>query len=74
MLYYGESDYWVAHYRTLTEGSVQQQAHSAEDCRRAPIARGTALVAAFFSSIVRRGVKKEAGLDGRAWRYSRAEE
>jgi hypothetical protein len=66
MLYYGESDYWVAHYRTLTEGSAQQQAHSAEDRRRRPIARGTALVAALFSSIARRGVKKKAGLDGRA--------
>lgn len=74
MLYYGESDYWVAHYRTLTEGSSQQQTHSAEDCRRGPIARATALVAAMFSRIARRGVKKEAGLGGRAQRYSRVEE
>ncbi len=66
MMYYGESDYWVAHYRSMTEGSAQQQAHLAEDCRRGRRARGTALVAALFSSIARRGAKKMAGLDGRA--------
>ena len=66
MLYYGESDYWVAHYRTLTEGSAQQQAHSVKDSRRGLVARGTALVAEFFSSIARRGVKKRVDLDGRA--------
>ncbi len=66
MLYYGESDYWVAHYRTLTEGSAQQQAHSVKDSRRGLVARGTALVTALFGSIARRGVKKKAGVDGRA--------
>ena len=65
MLYYGESDYWVAHYRTLTEGSAQQ-AHSVEDSRPGLVARGTALVAAWFRSIDRRSVKKKVGLDGRA--------
>ncbi len=65
MLYYGESDYWVAHYRTLTEGSAQQ-AHSVEDSRPGLVARGTALVAAWFRSIDRRSVKKKASLDGRA--------
>ncbi len=66
MLYYGESDYWVAHYRTLTEGSAQQQAHSVEDSRRGLLARGTALVTALFGSIPRRSVKKKPSLDGRA--------
>jgi len=65
MLYYGESDYWVAHYRTLTEGSAQHQVHSAEDPRRGPIARGTALLTKLFGSVARRGVEKRAGLDGR---------
>jgi hypothetical protein len=65
MLYYGESDYWVAHYRTLTEGSAQQ-AHSVEDSQPGLVARGTALVAAWFRSIDRSSVKKKVGLDGRA--------
>lgn len=64
MMPYGESDYWVAQYRSMTEGSAQQQAHSAEDPRRSLVARGTALVAALFSSIARRSVNKKAGLDG----------
>ena len=63
---YGESDYWVAQYRSRTEGSAQQHAHSVEDPRRGLVARGTALVTALFSSIARRGGKKRTGLDGRA--------
>ena len=66
MMPYGESDYWVARYRSMTERSAQQQAHSAEDSRRGLVARGTALATALFGSIARRGVKKKAGLDGRA--------
>ncbi len=65
MLYYGESDYWVAHYRTLTEGSAQQ-AHLVKDSRPGLVARGTALVAVWFRSIARRSAKKKGGLDGRA--------
>ena len=64
MLYYGESDYWVAHYRTLTEGSARQQAHWVKDPRRGLLARGTALVTAMSRRIVGRGVEKKAGLDG----------
>ena len=66
MLYYGESDYWVAHYRTLTGGSAQQQAHSVKDPRRGLLARSTALVTAMSRRIIRRGVERKAGLDGRA--------
>ena len=66
MMLYGESDYWVAQYRSMTERSAQQQARSAEDSRRGLVACGTALVTALFSSIARRSVKKKAGLDGRA--------
>jgi hypothetical protein len=62
---YGESDYWVAQYRSMTEGSAKQ-AHWVEDSRRGLLARGTALVTALFSSIPRRSVKKKASLDGRA--------
>jgi hypothetical protein len=65
MHYYGESDYWVAQYRSMTEGSAQQQAHAAENSRRGLLARGIALVTALFSRVTSRGVKK-AGLDGRA--------
>ena len=65
MHYYGESDYWVAQYRSMTEGSAQQQAHAAENSRRVLLARGIALVTALFSRVTSRGVKK-AGLDGRA--------
>jgi hypothetical protein len=64
MLYYGESDYWVAHYRTLTEGSAQQQPHLVKDPRRGLLARSTALVTAMSRRIVRRGVERKAGLDG----------
>ena len=63
---YGESDYWVARYRSLTEGSAQQQTHSAENPRRGLVARGTALVTALFERMVRRGVEKKARIDGRA--------
>ncbi len=63
---YGVSDYWVAQYRSMTEGSAQQQARSAEDPRQGLVARGTALVTALFGSIARRGVEKKADLDGRA--------
>ncbi|MDQ4129291.1 MAG: hypothetical protein M3151_15320 [Actinomycetota bacterium] len=66
MMLYGESDYWVARYRSMTEGSAQQQDHSAEGSRRGLVARGTALVTVLFGSIARRSVKKKAGLDGRA--------
>ena len=66
MLYYGESDYWVARYRSMTEGSAQQQAHLVKDSRRGLVARGTALVTVLFGSIARRSVKKKAGVDGRA--------
>ena len=66
MHYYGESDYWVAQYRSMTEGSAQQQPHSVEGSRRGLVARGTALVTALFGSIARRSVKKKAGVDGRA--------
>jgi len=62
---YGESDYWVAQYRSMTEGSAQQ-AHSVKDSRPGLVACGTALVAAWFRSIARRSAKKKAGLDGRA--------
>lgn len=63
---YGESDYWVAQYRTLTEGSAQQQVHSVKDPRRGLLARGTALVTAISRRIVRRGVERMVGLDGQA--------
>jgi hypothetical protein len=66
MMPYGESDYWVAQYRSMTERSAQQQAHSVKDPRRGLVARGTALVTALFGSIARRSVKKKAGLDGRS--------
>jgi hypothetical protein len=66
MMPYGESDYWVAQYRSMTEGSAQQQAHSAKDPRRSLVTRTTACVTALFGSIARRSVKKKAGLDGRA--------
>jgi hypothetical protein len=62
---YGESDYWVAQYRSMTEGSAQQ-ARSTENPHRSLVARGTALVAALLSSITRRGGNRKAGLDGRA--------
>jgi hypothetical protein len=65
MLYYGESDYWVAHYRTLTEGSAQQQVHSAGGPRRGLVVRTGALLTKLFGSVARRGVEKWAGLDGR---------
>lgn len=65
MMLYGESDYWVAQYRSMTEGSAQQP-HSVEDSRRGLVARGTGLVTALFGSIARRGVKRKAGVDGRA--------
>ena len=64
MMLYGESDYWVAQYRSMTEGSARQQTHSAEDCRRGRVARSTTLLSAFFRSVVPRGVEKKAGLDG----------
>ena len=64
MQYYGESDYWVAQYRSMTEGSAQQRTHSVENPRRSLLARGTTLVVALFSSIARRGAKKKADLDG----------
>ena len=51
---YGESDYWVAQYRSMTEGSAQQQAHSVKDSRRGLVARGTALATVLFGSFVRR--------------------
>ena len=66
MMPYGESDYWVAQYRSMTERSAHQQAHSAEDSRWGLVARGTALVTVLFGSIARRSVKKKAGVDGRA--------
>ena len=66
MMLYGESDYWVARYRSITEGLAQQQAYSAEDSRRGLVARGTALATVLFGSIARRSVKKKDGLDGRA--------
>ena len=62
---YGESDYWVAQYRSMTEGSAKP-GRSAEVRRRSLVARGTALIAALYSSIARRGAKKKADLDGRA--------
>ncbi len=62
---YGESDYWVAQYRSMTEGSAKP-GRSAEVPRRSLVARGTALIAALFSSIARRGAKKKVDLDGRA--------
>ena len=65
MHYYGESDYWVAQYRSMTEGSAQQP-YSVEGSRRGLVARSTALVTALFGSIARRSVKKKAGVDGRA--------
>ena len=65
MMLYGESDYWVAQYRSMTEGSAKQ-AHSVEDSRRGLLARGAALVTALFSSIPRRSVRKKPSLDRRA--------
>ncbi len=64
MMLYGESDYWVAQYRSMTEGSAQQRAQSVENPRRGLLACGTTLVAALFSGIARRGAKNKAGLDG----------
>jgi hypothetical protein len=64
MMPYGESDYWVAQYRNMTEGSAQQQAHSVENPRWSLLARGTTLVAALSSSIARRGAKKKVDFDG----------
>ena len=66
MHYYGESDYWVAQYRSMTEGSAQQRAHSVEDPRRSLVARGIAFVTALFRRIARRGVEKKTGVYGRA--------
>ena len=60
MMIYGESDYWVARYRSLTEGSLKQ-AHAAEDRRRQ--ARGTAFLLAFLGGIARRSAKKRPGFD-----------
>jgi hypothetical protein len=65
MMHYGESDYWVAHYRSMTEGSAQQ-AHSAGDPRRGQVARSTTPLTVLFRRIVRRSVEKKADLDGRA--------
>lgn len=62
MMLYGESDYWVARYRSLTEHAVKQT-HAAEECRRQ--SRGTALLTALFGGIARRSGKKKASLDGR---------
>ncbi len=59
MMLYGESDYWVARYRSMTEGSAQQQAYSAEDSRRGLVARGTALATVLFGSIVRRDANRK---------------
>jgi hypothetical protein len=63
MMLYGESDYWVARYRSLTEHSVKQT-HAVEDCRQQSC--GTALVTVLFGRIARRSGKKKASLDGRA--------
>ena len=65
MMPYGESDYWVAQYRSMTEGSAQQQAHAAEDCHRGLVARGSALVTVLFGSIVRRDANRKVDFHGR---------
>lgn len=65
MMFYGESDYWVARYKSLTEGSVKQT-HAAGDRRRGRQARAIALLAALFGGIACRSAKKKASLDGRA--------
>ena len=65
MLYYGENDYWVAQYRSMTEGSTQQ-IFAAENSRRGLVVRSIALITALFSSVTRRGVEKKADVDGRA--------
>ena len=59
MMPYGESDYWVAQYRSMTEGSAQQQAHLVMDSRRGLVARGTALATVLFGSIVRRDANRK---------------
>ncbi len=64
MMLYGESDYWVARYRSMTEGSAQQQAYSAEDSRRGLVARGTALATVLFGSIVGSIVRRDANRKG----------
>jgi hypothetical protein len=62
MMPYGESDYWVAQYRSMTEGSAQQQAHLVKDSRRGLVARGTALATVLFGSIVRRDTNRKVDL------------
>ena len=66
MMPYGESDYWVAQYRSRTEASAQQQVHLAEDPRRSWVVRGATIVKALFGSLARSGVEKKADLNGRA--------
>ncbi len=58
MMPYGESDYWVARYRSMTEGSAKP-GRSAEVPRRSLVARGTALVTVVFGSIVRRDANRK---------------
>ena len=41
MMLYGESDYWVAQYRSMTEGSAQQQPYSVEGSRQGLVQRQT---------------------------------
>jgi hypothetical protein len=65
MMLYGESDYWVAQYRSRTEGSAQQQAHLVRDSRRGLVARGTALATVLFGSIVRRDAHRKVDFHGR---------
>ena len=65
LLHYSESDYWVAHYRSMTEGSATRLVHPVGDPRRGLLARGTAFITALFSR-GRRGVEEKTGLDGRA--------
>ncbi len=64
MMPYGESDYWVAQYRSRTEGSAQQS-RLVKDSRRGLVARGTALATVLFGSIVRRDAHRKVDFHGR---------
>ncbi len=45
---YGDSSYWAAYYRVITEGPVRSPACPVKDTRKGLPARGGALVARLF--------------------------
>jgi hypothetical protein len=46
---YGDSSYWAAYYRIMTEGTVRMPAGPVEDTRKSLSARDGTLVARLFA-------------------------